>query len=108
VYGVIARTVAARTREIGLRMAVGADRRAIAGGVLREGLTLAGMGCGLGLIAGVAASSVMRTLLFGVSPLDAWTYAVAVPLLAVTATVACVVPAVRAARLDPVKALRDG
>ena len=107
VYGVVARAVAARTREIGLRMAVGADRGSIARSVLREGALLAAVGCAVGLVAGVALSGLMRSLLFGVSPLDAWSYVLTAPLLALTAAVGCVVPALRAARLDPVRALRD-
>lgn len=107
VYGVIARMVAMRTREIGLRMAVGADRTTIARSVLREGVLLAGIGGVLGLLAGVLLARSMRSLLFGVSALDPWTYAAAVPLLALIAVAACLVPALRAARLDPVRALRE-
>ena len=106
-YGVVARAVAARTREIGLRMAVGAGRTAIARSVLREGAALAGAGALLGLAAGALLGRSMRSLLFGVSALDPWAYALAVPLLALTAAAACLVPALRAARLDPVRAMRD-
>jgi predicted permease len=108
VYGVIARAVATRTREIGLRMAIGAERAVIARAVLREGLVLAALGCALGLGGGLALAATVRSLLFQVHPADPWTYALTVPVMAVTAVLAGVVPAVRAARLDPVRALRDG
>jgi predicted lysophospholipase L1 biosynthesis ABC-type transport system permease subunit len=107
VYGVVAQAVAARTREIGLRMAVGADRGVVAGAVLREGLWLAAWGTGLGLAGGATISGLMRALLYDVSPLDPWTFAMAVPVLGLATAVACLVPALRAARLDPVRALRD-
>ena len=106
VYGVIAGAVAARTREIGLRMAVGADRAAIATSVLREGLILATMGCSIGLVGGLALSGLLRSLLFGVSPTDPWTFAVVVPVLGLAGALASLVPAVSASRVDPVKALR--
>ncbi|HUF75624.1 MAG TPA: ABC transporter permease [Longimicrobiales bacterium] len=107
VYGVIAQTVAARTREIGLRMAVGAGRGAIARSVMREGAVLTAIGGSLGLAAGLLLARFMRSLLFGISELDPWTYAVAVPVLALSALAACVAPALHAARLDPVRALRS-
>ena len=107
VYGVIARAVASRTREIGLRMAVGADRRAIAGAVMREGLTLAAVGCTVGLVGGLALSHLLRSLLFGVSPADPVSSVAAVAVLALVAIAASVVPAAWASRLDPVRALRS-
>lgn len=107
VYGVTARAVAARTREIGVRMAVGAGRGAIAGAVLREGLVLAGLGCALGLTGGLLLARLLRALLFGVSPADPWSSAAAAVLMGATVLAACVVPAVAASRLDPVRALRS-
>jgi putative ABC transport system permease protein len=107
VYGVIAQAVVTRTREIGLRMAVGAARGDVARAVLREGMALAVLGTALGLAGGAALSRLMRSILYQVSPVDPWTFAAAVPILALAAALACLVPALRAARLDPVKALRD-
>ncbi len=107
VYGVIAQSVAARTREIGLRMAVGADRSRVARGVIGEGLALAMLGTAIGVASGAALSRLMRGLLFQVSPTDPGTFAAAVPLLALAAVAACALPALRAARLDPVQALRN-
>jgi len=107
VYGVTAHAVAARTREIGVRMAVGAARADVARGVLREGLGLAAWGTGLGLVAGVALSRLIRSLLFETSPTDPWTFAQTATLLVIAALLAMLVPTLRAARLDPVQALRD-
>jgi len=105
-YGVLAYLVAQRTSEIGVRMALGAQR----GGVLRltllDGLRPAVVGLGFGLAGGVAVARLIRDLLYGVQPLDAGVFvSVAVILLGV-ATAACVLPAWRASRLDPVRALR--
>jgi predicted permease len=108
VYGVVAETVARRTREIGLRMAVGADRRRILGQVLREGLGLAVAGAVAGLAGGVWAARVLRTLLYEVTPTDPWTFVVVGPLLVAVTLLASLVPALRAARVDPVEALRGG
>jgi predicted permease len=106
VYGVVAQTVVARTREIGLRMAVGAGRADVAAGVLREGLVLALWGVAIGLAGGVALSVSLARTLYGVSPLDPWALAATAPLLAVAACAASLAPALRAARLDPAEALR--
>jgi putative ABC transport system permease protein len=107
IYGVVARTVATRTREIGLRMAVGAGRGTIARSVVREGAVLAAFGGIFGLAAGLLLARFMRALLFGVSELDPVTWAVTVPVLALTTLAACLAPALYAARLDPVRALRE-
>lgn len=105
-YGVIAFAVAQRTRELGVRMALGARAGQIVAAVLGEGALLAVGGIVLGLIAAVAMSRVLGSLLFGVSPTDPPTLAaVAVGLAAVT-LLACWIPARRASRVDPVVALR--
>jgi putative ABC transport system permease protein len=106
IYGVIAWTVRQRTREIGVRMALGAQRNAMLGLVLRGGLKLAGAGIVLGLIGAMALTRLLRSLLFGVGPTDPVTLA-AVPLLLVSAAVlASWLPARRAANVDPMEALR--
>jgi ABC-type antimicrobial peptide transport system permease subunit len=87
-------------------MAVGADRAAIVTSVLREGLTLAAMGCSTGLVGGLALSGLLRSLLFGVSPTDPRTFAMVVLVLGLAGALASLLPAVSASRVDPVKALR--
>jgi putative ABC transport system permease protein len=106
VYGVIAYLVSDRTREVGIRMALGAQCRDVQRLVLRQGLTLAGLGIGIGLPGALAATQLLRSLLFGISPIDPVTYLV-IPLLVLgVAGLACWVPARRAARVDPMVALR--
>jgi predicted permease len=106
VYGVVAEAVASRTREIGLRMAVGAARARILRQVLREALVLAGWGAVLGLGGGVLLANLLRSVLYQVSPSDPWAYLVAAPLLVAVVALASLIPALRAARLDPMAALR--
>jgi len=106
IYGVIAWTVRQRTREIGVRMALGAQRNAVLALVLRGGLQLAGAGIVLGLIGAMVLSRLLRSLLFGVGPADPLTFA-AVPVLLVSAALlACWLPARRAVKVDPMEALR--
>jgi predicted permease len=106
IYGVISYTVAQRKREIGIRVALGADPRALRRLFVRYGLTLAGAGAAIGLVAAVWLTRLMKSVLFGVSPVDPFTYAV-VPLILVAATVlASYLPARRAAAVDPVEMLR--
>jgi predicted permease len=106
IYGVIAYTVSQRTREIGIRMALGAQRRELTGMFLRHGFLLTAIGVACGLVAAVVLSRLMASLLFRVRPVDAITYlAVSVGLLA-TALVASYLPSRRAATVDPVEALR--
>jgi putative ABC transport system permease protein len=107
VYGVLAFSIARRTREIGIRMALGADRRGVLRLVLREGMTLVAVGLALGLAGGYYASESIRTFLFVVSPQDAATFVVVPCVLVVVALVACYVPARRATRVDPMIALRE-
>ncbi len=107
IYGVLAFAVAQRTREIGIRQALGADRRSILSLVLKQGLTTAAIGVGLGLVGAIALTRYLQTLLFGVGAHDIQVYAgVTLTLLAV-ATAACYVPARRATAVDPNTALRD-
>ncbi|HEU4630091.1 MAG TPA: FtsX-like permease family protein, partial [Gemmatimonadaceae bacterium] len=105
-YGVIAYAVAQRTREIGVRIALGARPQRVVAQVIRQAAVLAGIGIVLGLAGAVAATRVLRSLLYGVTPLDAPTFAAAAVLLTVTALLAAYAPARRAARVDPVTALR--
>jgi putative ABC transport system permease protein len=106
IYGVLAGSVAARVREIGVRAALGASRGAILRLVIGQGAALATAGVAVGVCAAAVASDALATLLFGVSRLDPLTYAGVVLLLLATSVLACAVPAWRAARVDPAIALR--
>jgi predicted permease len=105
-YGVIAQSVAQRTRELGIRMALGAAPQAVSRLVLREGMTLAVMGTALGVPAAVAAERVMRRMVEGIGGLDLMILASVGVLLGVVTLAACWIPARRAARVDPLVALR--
>jgi ABC-type antimicrobial peptide transport system permease subunit len=106
IYGVISYAVSQRRREIGIRLALGAQQSELRRMFVRSGLALAGIGVSIGLVAAVALMRLMKSLLFGISPLDPLTY-VAVPLVLVTAAVlASYLPARRAAAVDPVEALK--
>jgi predicted lysophospholipase L1 biosynthesis ABC-type transport system permease subunit len=107
IYGVISCVVSQRTREIGVRMALGASRATVRRMVVRQGLALSAAGVGFGLVAAAPLSRLMRSLLFGVRPIDPLTYiAVGLCLIAV-AMLASLIPAVRAAVVDPGLALRN-
>ncbi len=106
-YGVLSYLVAERRRDIGIRLALGADRRAVLGGVLVQGLVLAAAGIAVGLAGAFALSRLMTALLFGVAPTDLPTTAVAVATMMLAAAAACWLPAWRASRLDPIVVLRD-
>jgi len=106
VYSVLAYTTARRTQEIGIRLALGAKGSDVLGLVLRMGLRLVGIGVGLGLIASLALGRVIATQLWGVSAYDPWTLTLVPALLILTGLVACWLPARRAARVDPLVALR--
>ena len=107
IYGVLAYDVSQRTREIGVRSAIGASRGQIAGLILRQGLWKGGIGVVLGLIGAALLSSSMTALLFNVRPTDPAVYAVVSFVLIAVALVASYLPARRASRIDPLIALRD-
>jgi putative ABC transport system permease protein len=107
VYGLVAYGVTQRTREIGVRLALGATRSRIVRGVVRHGVGLAGLGVAIGLWAAYALSRFMRGILYDVAPTDAVTYLAVTALLLGCAAAASILPARWAARLDPVRALRD-
>jgi predicted permease len=105
-YGVMAYSVAQRTREIGIRMALGASRTDVVKMVVRQGMVLAGVGVGIGLIAAYGLTRLMETLLFGVGARDLTIFGLIAAGLVVVAAVACFLPARRATRVDPLVALR--
>ena len=105
IYGVIAYNVAQRTREIGIRMALGAQRRAMLAMILRQCLTMAAIGIAVGLIGAFAATRLLSALLFGIAATDVATYVSVILLLAAAAFVAGLFPARRAMKVDPVVAL---
>jgi ABC-type antimicrobial peptide transport system permease subunit len=105
-YGVIAYSVTQRTREIGVRMALGAQRSSVYQLIMKEAGWLAGVGIGTGLLCSVAAASLIRGLLFGVRSWDATTLAAVSVVLAISALLASYIPARRAAQVDPMVALR--
>ena len=107
IYGVLSGSVAERTREIGVRSALGASRGDIIALVVRQGMILTGVGVAIGLTGAVAASRALVTLLFGVSRLDPLTYIAVVVVLAAVSAIACWLPAWRAARIDPSVTLRS-
>jgi hypothetical protein len=106
IYGVTAYAVTCRTREIGIRVAMGAQRGAIMRMVLRHGMALVSTGAALGLILAAATSRLLTRLLFGVPPIDPVTFGGAAVLFAAVGFVACYGPARRATRIDPLTALR--
>jgi len=107
IYGVIAYSVSQRTREIGIRMALGAQQQTLTAMFVRHGLLLTGIGVACGLVASFAVMRLMSSLLFHVSPVDPITYlAVTVGVIA-TAYLACYLPSRRAAHVDPIDALRS-
>ena len=106
VFGVLSFMVSQRKNEIGIRMALGASRREVLRLVLREGMTLALVGVGLGVLGAIALTRFLSGMLFGVSPTDPLTYAAVLALLTGVAFVACYLPGRRAASVDPIVALR--
>ena len=105
-YGIIAQGVVARTRELGIRIALGAEPKEVRRLVLSDGLRLAAVGLSVGLAIAAIASGVLRTWLYGVSAHDPIAFLIAPVVLLAVAVVACLVPARRATRVDPVEALR--
>jgi hypothetical protein len=106
-YGVLAYTVAQRTNELGIRMALGSSARGVFGLVLGHGLKLTGLGLAIGLAASLALARLIRGLLFNVQPNDPLVFATVLIVLSATAALACVLPARRATRIDPLAALQS-
>jgi ABC-type antimicrobial peptide transport system permease subunit len=106
IYGVISFAVARQTKEIGIRMALGARRAQVLTGVLKHGLVLTVSGAAIGFILALSLSRTTATLLYGISPSDPVTFSLVPLLLVLIALAACLVPARRAASLDPIRALR--
>jgi putative ABC transport system permease protein len=106
IYGVIAYNVTQRTREIGIRMALGAQRQQMLTMILRQSLTMAAIGIGIGVLGAIAATRLLNALLFGVGTTDLLTYGAVILLLGVAALLAGLLPARRAMKVDPVIALR--
>jgi putative ABC transport system permease protein len=105
-YGVMAYSVSERSREIGIRMALGAERRDVLKLIVAQGMTLTLIGIGVGLAAALALTRLMRSLLFEVSVTDPSTFAGLAALLSVVAMLACYLPARRATKVDPMVALK--
>ncbi len=107
IYGVMAYTVAQRTQEIGVRMALGAQPRDVIAMVVRQGVRLVALGLGLGFLAAYGTAGLLAGNLYGVSPHDPPTFALVPLLLAVVALLACYLPSRRATLIDPMVALRS-
>jgi putative ABC transport system permease protein len=107
IYGVLSFLVSNRTREIGIRIALGAPRRRVLALVMGEGAKLALIGIAVGSAAAVALGRLLATELHGVSPLDPVTYAAVALMMAIVTLLACGVPTRRAMRVDPLIALRE-
>ena len=106
VYGVMAFSISRRTRELGIRMALGAERREVFSLVIREGMALVAAGIAIGLAGALAGTRTLAAFLYGISARDVATFATVPLVLALVALAACYVPARRAARADPMAALR--
>ena len=106
-YGVLAYMVTERRREIGIRMALGANQRTVVGDVMRHGLSLAGVGIAVGLAGALALGRLVASLLFGVGAADPATLVAVMATIAVVAALASGLPAWRASRVDPTIALRS-
>jgi len=107
VYGVMTYVVAQRRPEIGIRVAMGARANDVAAMVIRQGMAVVGLGAAIGLVAAVGTSRFLASMLFGVTPFDLWSLAGTTVFLTLIALLACALPAVRAARVDPTVILRE-
>jgi putative ABC transport system permease protein len=106
IYGVMSYSVAQRTQEVGVRMALGAESRDVLKLIVRQGMMLALIGVGLGLPVSLASTRLMKSLLFGVSPYDPLTFVAIALSLTMVALLACLIPAWRATKVDRMVALR--
>ena len=106
IYGVISYAVSQRTREIGIRLALGAPKGELKWMFVRSAITLTGIGVAIGVVAAAGLTRFMKSLLFGISPLDPFTYIAIPSILVFSAVLASYLPARRAAAVDPVEALR--
>jgi ABC-type antimicrobial peptide transport system permease subunit len=106
-YGVLAFSVRRRTRELGIRVALGAGRGVLVGGVLADGFRLAGAGMAIGLVGALAAGRLLRALVWGIEPGDPLTLAMVLVVLAGATLLAAWMPAQRAASVDPVRSLQS-
>jgi putative ABC transport system permease protein len=105
IYGVISYLVVRRTQEIGIRMALGANRADVLHLVMRDGIRMAGIGIGIGIVCALVLTRLMTKMLYGIKATDPLTFLVIPGLLLVTAVAACYIPARRATRVDPMVAL---
>jgi ABC-type antimicrobial peptide transport system permease subunit len=106
VFSVMAYVVALRTHEIGVRMAVGANRTDVVRMMMKSALVTVAIGCAIGTVMSLGLTQILESQLWGVSSRDPWTFTGAMMLMVVTGGVASILPAVRSARVDPVVALR--
>jgi putative ABC transport system permease protein len=106
-YGVLAYSIAQRTREIGIRIALGAESGSILGLVVRQGLIIVGVGLAAGILGSVILTRLIQGLLYGVSGTDPIAVLTAVSVLGLAASLACLLPALRAIRVNPIVALRE-
>jgi putative ABC transport system permease protein len=107
IYGILSGSVTERTREIGVRAALGASRAGILSLVMRQGMTMTAIGIAIGLCGAVVVGRALDTMLFGITSLDRLTYLCAIVLLLAVSGIACLIPARRAASIDPMQALRN-
>ena len=106
IYGVISYIVSQRTRELGVRLALGADAASVRTLVLKQGLILAGSGVLIGLVAAIGLTRLMGALLYGVDPVDPATFGIVAVGLTAVSLLASYIPAAKASRIDPVEAIR--
>ena len=106
-YGVLAYSIAQRTREIGVRMALGAQSQNILGSIIRLGFKIVGVGLAIGIAGAIGLTRLIQSMLCGVSGTDPVALLTAVVVLGLAAFLACLVPALRATRIDPITALRE-